>query len=72
MLAVACKMCNGALRNVAGAYVTELLWNVTEPLRKISILPITNWILNFAHHYNVGMRALRLVRYTVLSDSPSH
>jgi len=30
--------------------VTELLRNATEPLRKISILPITNWILNFAHH----------------------
>ena len=50
-----------ALRNVAGRYgnvtklesyggVTERLRNVTEPLRKIPILPITNSILNFAHH----------------------
>jgi len=36
--------------------VTELLRNVTEPLRKISILPISNRILNFAHYQIVGMR----------------
>jgi len=41
----------GLLQNV-----TEFLQNVTEPLQKISIMPITNWILNFAHHYNVSMR----------------
>jgi len=29
---------------------TELLRNVMEPLWKILILPITNLILNFAHH----------------------
>ena len=29
--------------------VTEFLRNVTEPLEKISILLITNWILKFAH-----------------------
>jgi len=47
--------------------IMELLRNVTKPLQKISILPITNWILNFAHHDNVDMRALR---YTVLSEFP--
>ena len=30
--------------------VTELLWNITELLQKISILPIINLILNFSHH----------------------
>jgi len=36
----------GALRDITGRYwsVTELLRNVTEPLRKVSVLPITNWI----------------------------
>jgi len=58
-----------ALRVVMWRYgsVTKLLWNVTEPLRKISILTITNGILNFAHHNNVSMRALH---YIVLSDPP--
>ena len=58
---------HGTLRIVTERYgtATELLRNVTEPLRKILILPITNRILNFAHHQNVSMRALR---YTVLSD----
>ena len=58
-----------ALRIVMECYgsVTEPLRNVTEPLRKISILPITNSIFNFAHHYNVGVRALR---YIVLFDLP--
>ena len=39
----------GAFRGVTERYgsITELLRNVMEPLRKISILPITNWILNF-------------------------
>jgi len=48
VLAVACTMRNeayGALR-----IVTEHYGALTEPLRKISILPITIWILNFAHH----------------------
>jgi len=59
VLAVACTMriealrdVMGALRCVTGRYgsVTKLLQNFTEPLRKRSILPITNRILNFAHH----------------------
>jgi len=48
VLAVACTMRNEALRkrcaslrDVTERYSTELLWNVTEPLRKI-FLPITN------------------------------
>jgi len=35
-----CYLCNAPIT----------LQNITELLRKISILPITNWILNFAHH----------------------
>jgi len=41
--------------SVTGRYgtirsVTELLRKVTGPWWKISILPISNWILNFAYH----------------------
>jgi len=59
VLAVACTMHNealwkryGSLRESYGALwnVTEMLQIVTEPLRKISILPITNGILNSTHH----------------------
>jgi len=51
VLAVACTMCNKALWNIMEALwidmegygtIVELLWNVARPLRKISILPITN------------------------------
>jgi len=58
--------CCGALQNITEHFV--MLWNVTETLQKTSILPITNWILKFAHHKNVGKRALH---YIVLSDSNS-
>jgi len=54
VITVAYTMRTKTLRNVTECY--RALWkrcgslrNVTEPLRKISILPITNWILNFAH-----------------------
>jgi len=34
-----------ALHDVTERYgsVTELLWNATEPLQKILVMPITNW-----------------------------
>jgi len=31
--------------------VTEALWIVTERYGALLIMAITNWILNFAHHY---------------------
>jgi len=67
---------NGTLQSIAGRYttlwercrsITQFLRNVTEPLWKISILPMTNWIVHFAHHWNVSMRALR---DNVQSNSP--
>jgi len=40
------------LQNCYGTFrkLTEPLRNIIEPLRKISILPITNSVLHFAHH----------------------